>query len=153
MNLGKTNIYLTLLSNVAVLVGIIFLAVEIRQNNELMASEARFNILSGTLANYSIMVENFEFSEIYAKGSPEIEESLIARYGDLGLTQTETLQLTAYASMVFRRLEYEFREFPIEQLPAEYWGRIVQNSFYQRWWGINKGEFDPEFVNFIDNIQ
>lgn len=41
MNTSKLNEWLTLLTNVAVVAGIVFLAVEIQQNNELLQSQAR----------------------------------------------------------------------------------------------------------------
>ncbi len=43
IDLGQT---ITILANVGVIAGIVFLAVELRQNNTLMAAQARFNQLS-----------------------------------------------------------------------------------------------------------
>ena len=48
MNVGAANRWITLVANVGVLAGIVFLAFEIRQNNELLsvqASYAQFNIV------------------------------------------------------------------------------------------------------------
>lgn len=45
MNVDQINRWLMLAANIGVIAGIVFLAVEIQQNNELMASQARFNRL------------------------------------------------------------------------------------------------------------
>ncbi len=49
MNTSKINDRLTLLTNIAVVAGIVFLAVEIRQNNEFLQSEARYHLLTNII--------------------------------------------------------------------------------------------------------
>ena len=44
LDLGQT---ITILANIGVIAGIVFLGLEIRQNNELMAAEARYKVLTG----------------------------------------------------------------------------------------------------------
>jgi len=49
VNTSKINDRLTLLTNIAVVAGIVFLAVEIRQNNEFLQSEARYHLLTNII--------------------------------------------------------------------------------------------------------
>ena len=60
----KVNEWLTLIANIAVVCGIVFLAVEIRQNNELRRSESRQALVANDLLSLTQGVEN---ADIYVK--------------------------------------------------------------------------------------
>ena len=55
VDLGQT---ISILANLGVIAGIVFLAVELRQNNSLMAAQARFNQLSAQAETHIILAEN-----------------------------------------------------------------------------------------------
>ena len=51
MNSSKINDWLALIANVAVVGGIVFLAIEISQNNELLRSESRQSLVANDVAS------------------------------------------------------------------------------------------------------
>jgi hypothetical protein len=63
MNSPKINDWLTLLANVAVVGGIVFLAVEISQNNELLRSESRQALVTNDVAS---LAANFQNADVFA---------------------------------------------------------------------------------------
>ena len=65
-DLGK---FVQTLANVGVIAGIVFLAFELRQNNELMEAEARFNRLTVSREAYNILSTNGELAEIIVKAN------------------------------------------------------------------------------------
>jgi hypothetical protein len=58
VNTDALHRWLTLASNIAVLIGVVFVALEIRQNNDLMAAEARFNKVSVSRDAWQAIAEN-----------------------------------------------------------------------------------------------
>jgi hypothetical protein len=64
MNSSKVNEWRTLIANVAVVGGIIFLAIEIRQNNELLRSESRQALITNNVAS---LAANFQNADVLAK--------------------------------------------------------------------------------------
>ena len=85
MNLNKLNQWLTLSANFGVIAGIIFLAVEIQQNNELLEAQSRFNHKETRANQLGEFKTNPELSRIYVK----------AENGET-LTPIEQVQLDAH---------------------------------------------------------
>ncbi len=64
IDLGQT---ITILANVGVVAGIVFLAVELRQNNEFMAADARFNLLSAVSARAVLFSDSMSFQGNFSR--------------------------------------------------------------------------------------
>lgn len=64
-SLDKTNKWLTLLANVGVIAGIVFLAQELQQANGFALAEQDRSRIEGTIALRSIIIEN---ADVWAKG-------------------------------------------------------------------------------------
>ena len=56
----------SILANIGVIAGIVFLGIELRQNNELMAAEARFNNMSLSTQAFAISSQP-DIAAIYVK--------------------------------------------------------------------------------------
>jgi hypothetical protein len=67
MNIDSVNKWLTLVANFGVIVGIIFLAVEVNQNNQLMEAEARSLRNSSTADSYLLVAKNSDIASILLK--------------------------------------------------------------------------------------
>lgn len=89
-----------LAANIGVIAGILFLAIEIQQNNELLEAQARINQLNtrNTTANY--IVENPAMTEVMHK--LEVGEDLTPR--------EETL-LVWFLRDLFNRWEWQYQEY------------------------------------------
>ena len=98
IDLGQT---ITILANVGVIAGIVFLGVELRQNNEFMAADARFNLLSASTESYTIQAVD-----------PDIAAILVRDRNRELLTEVEDLRIQAYWTRLFRILEWLYFELP-----------------------------------------
>ena len=126
------------LANVGVIAGIIFLAIELHQNNELMAAEARFNRLAIQTASITLSVEH-----------PDLAELIVRSRNDGDLTPAETYRLESYWMRLFSNMQWNYLE-AYEDMPLETWRRLFRGEFGQAHWENRKTDFNPEFVQFVD---
>jgi hypothetical protein len=87
-------------ANLGVVAGIIFLALEIRQNSDLLSSQTRFNNLQNQMSLATMLVEDGELTELVAR---VMDGETISR--------AESLRLRQMVIMVLNTWEYEYREF------------------------------------------
>ena len=106
INLGQT---ITIFANIGVIGGILLLAYELRQNNEFMGAQERFNRLTISTGSFISVAENPDFAEAFLKSNSDPDS----------LTAIEEMQLSAQFWRVLRNQEWTFFELPREQLPIE----------------------------------
>ena len=146
MDTEKLNSLLTLLANLGVLVGIFFLAIELRQNNELMEAEARFNRVSASKEAFNIQSTNGELAEIVVKvnnGQP--------------LTEVELYRFESSHMRFLINMEWIFREMPEDSTERKYAKRrlavALSNDLRRKIYLQRIEDFDLDFVSWIeDNI-
>ena len=136
IDLGQT---ITILANVGVIAGIVFLAVELRQNNTLMAAQARFNQLSAQVESHIILAEN-----------PDLAWALVRANNNEELTPEEEASLQYYVRSVFTKMQWTYGEIPENARPLERWRKISAEPYRRRFWTANKGEFNQDFVAWMD---
>jgi len=152
IELGQT---MTILANVGVIVGIIFLAVELSQNNELLASQARLAQNERLTDTFNDMIQSPEFAETMAKASSGDE-----------LSPREAVQLRAFHSRQFRSWQWQFFERELgslQSIPIDSWRNVVRGRTSFRassgteldadWaasWEANKPVLESQFVEFMD---
>ena len=139
MDTGKLNRWISLGANIGVLLGIVFLAIELRQNNELLAAEARFNRLSVILESATVIVENGDLAEIFWK--VEAGQSL---------TPVEQVRIDYFLRRVFSVMQWTYFELSESNYPMERWRAIVGQPIQRAYWLEHKSEFTYEFAEFID---
>ena len=142
----KVNDWLTLIANVAVVGGIVFLAVEISQNNELLRSESRQALVANDLLSLTQGVEN---ADVYVK--------LVS---DKELSAEEQLRLSFIFALDMRNREFEYFQYVNGLLDEETWLAyrhvILINHSVGRgrvWWNeIGRGIVDPEFAKLVEEL-
>lgn len=138
-----------IIANVGVLVGILLLALELRQNNKLIAAGSRASFVVQTTDIWRIVLEQ-----------PDIAASLLKdRDGDV-LTREEELRLNALWIRALYNAQYAFQEAPSEIAGlARGWRRAFAHygSLQRAWSGAGKGSviagkdmFHTNFIRFID---
>ncbi len=142
LDLGQT---LGILANVGVIAGIVFLGVELRQNNELLVAQASF-------ARFSIERERRE----RVMESPEYADLVIKARSDAPLSESERLRMTVASSDILDAWIWQFRELQAGRLPDGYidlraWRNLWDNTpglreLYQ----ADRAELGPEFIRFVD---
>lgn len=134
-----------ILANVGVIAGIVFLAVELQQNNELMDAERRFNRLMIATGSVTLLATNPDLATAVAK-----LDDLAVSIDDVDLTPGEYTQVRAYYSRVIRNQEWSYRELPKSELPAQEWKSLAGRRSWQVHWVVEKSARDEGFVNWME---
>ncbi len=142
MDSDRLNKWLTLGANLGVLVGIIFLAVELRQNNENLATEVRATHFFGITDTWRMVAEN-----------PELAAAISKDFEKEELTSAEQSQLQAYWVRVFLALQWGFLEMPKEEFGRglDFQRRAYLGaSTHPPAWVFAEPLLDPMFVVFMN---
>ena len=132
----------TILANLGVIAGIIFLAIEIRQNNELMADEAQRVRSESIRECFVMMADNGELAAIQLKDL-EGEE----------LSNLEEFRLSQYLMRGVIGYQTSFHQLPREELEpmANYFrGQFETSSSFRRGWRQYRDALDPAFVQYME---
>jgi hypothetical protein len=113
---------ITILANVGVIAGIVFLAIELRQNNEYMAANAKYDMFQNQVA----------FLDQIAS-SPELSELVVRAMDSEELSRADHLRLQMLAIKSLRNWQWEFEEYQagrleLGQLPVGQWRAIFNRQ-------------------------
>ena len=146
MDRSQINDWLALIANLAVVGGIVFLAIEIRQNNELLRSESRQTLVANDVTSLSANIGN---ADVFAK---------MASGQDL--TMEEQLRLSFMFMLDLRNREFEYFQYINGLLDEETWLAyryviVVNHStkLGRAWWDqVGRGIVDPGFARMVDEL-
>ena len=148
IDLGRT---LNTLANVGVIAGIIFLAVELNQNNELLELEAE-------ATRTQIFLDGWE----RIASDPALVALMLKDRKNEVLTDAEEMQLNAYWMGYFLRGKWTYENISSEQdQRAASLRRVYQayGAMRRAWEGggggsvaAGKDNFPPEFVAYVEKI-
>ena len=139
---------ITVLANIGVIAGIVFLVIELQQNNELMEAEARFNRMTAVTESYTIEALQ-----------PEITTILLKESNGDSLTELEDFRIQAFWMRVLKVLEWGFIEQPnrLAWTNGQRRNYAAYGSYRRAWEGGSGGPlasgkdvFDPRFVELMD---
>lgn len=146
MTMADLATWSQLLSSLAVLITLVYLAIEVKQNTEALHSQTRQSLLAGGQA------ELFMWT-----GHPEL---FINCLKPDALVTEEYVQLHAYLCAVMRAREYAWLQYQKGIIDKDQWQTeqmvIIVTMTPKRnklWWDkIGRNLFNPQFVKFIDKI-
>lgn len=141
------------LANIGVIAGIVFLVFELQQNNELLESEIRSTRHIVRRDDYLLPLEH-----------PQLGEALIKHRHGEPLSEYEGIILNRAMMTNLFNLQYVFTEYrqgrieesaiPIESWRGSFNGDTLSQPGYwpdtQEFWDANKFEFDPSFVQWME---
>ena len=149
IDLGQT---ITILANVGVIAGIIFLGVELQQNNELLKAEAGYNLLQNRLAIRTKIIDQSDLTGLLVKIS-----------SGQTLTAAEERESEAYLELNFLQWQWEFQEYLAgriddSNMPTAGWRRLfrgegsgnIPRSMWLAHWGEFKVILAPDFVQWME---
>jgi hypothetical protein len=140
MEIDKLNRWLTLAANIGVIAGILFLAVELQQNNELMAAQDRYNRYEVATRTFDFLISDESINNIYFRAMASDQ-----------LTASEMKRFRSLAALTIFGFEWSYKEIPVEELPVERWLRNFESENFIDVWNFWKSSMDPEFVAFIES--
>jgi hypothetical protein len=146
INLGQSA---SILTNIGVIAGIIFLAIEISQNTEMMQSQTRDALTSKQMDFYMAIGMNEHANELIS-GAREGTSA----YGD----DSSKLQAYAFIMMAnFRMWEnewYQYQKGLYEEdeflARSSLWFEVMTQSPVREQWEQRRNSFAPDFREYID---
>ena len=154
MDKDNLNKWLTLTANLAVVAGIVFLAFELKQNNELLEAEIRASRRDVRAADFLLPLEH-----------PQYANALIKKHGGEPLSEYESLILDRAIATTLYNYQYVFTEYslgriaentlPLSQWRTDFDGDVSSSLGYwpdlREYWEARKNlDYDPEFVRWMD---
>lgn len=137
---------LTIGANFGVVVGIIFLAVELQQNNQLLETQVRRDFYEGRIMSASDFIRDASLAEIVLKSAAGEE-----------LTEVENFRMGQVVKRVLLAWEWEFDQYQrglLDALPVVGWRATIRNSELgpSTWEIMATTSFahTPEFVQFME---
>jgi hypothetical protein len=147
MDVDKVNRWLTLLANVGVIAGIVFLALEVHQNNELLEADARYNRMRVSWDGWQSLAENGDLANL-----------MVAAQSGETLTDVERVRVDAVTTRILVAFEWTYRELPADSPERVYILQGLREMVAEggldpdrRVWGVRKSRFDPEFVQWVED--
>ena len=145
LELGQT---ISILANIGVIAGIVFLGYELRQNNRLLQSEA------------SIAYVEMRTTGLWDWGvNRETLRSLLKAWDGEELSRIESLSLDFQYWSIFVNWEWEYEQYRegilqvLDQPPELRWRPVV--NYYplmRESWGKHKNSLSPEFVQYMEEF-
>lgn len=150
MNLDGINKWLSLGANVGVLVGIIFLAMEIRQNSEVTIAAASEGVTSQSLEFFALGIDSQVMAQAIYKQSVGEE-----------LTGLEENQLWWRQYYNFRLFENAYSQYRRGFFDGEEWARYVEiidwrltvDPYARKMWADTSGRWTAAFEEEVNAIQ
>ena len=149
MDADRTNKWLTLTANVGVIVGLIFLALEIRQNTEVARSAVDLEITALGTDFHMRVAENPALARAYYIGLSDPDS----------LTEDERMQLHYLIPSVFLLMEGAHKQYIRGFLPEEGWkpyegliSYLLGNPLVREWWTNGSTVFSQDFEAAVEGV-
>lgn len=133
----------------AVVLSLIYLAVQIRQNTQAQRSENYSRALERLAAMQSSMAIDAEFALMFSKGAADIEQ----------LTPRDRIRFTWSCYEAFGAFEFMFHAAKTNALPEEVWERWSAAVAWwltfpgvQTWWASKPASFTESFTSFVESL-
>ena len=136
---------ITILANIGVIAGILFLAVELQQNNKLLEAQARSERENVRRTAYTRYIEN-----------PQLVDAFVKANSGQSLTDQEEFVLSRANGMTIADWQFIYREYSEEllderALPIKAWRRVFRTSpGLAELWEEEESEWDEEFVQWMN---
>ena len=130
----------------AVVITLAYLAIQIRQNNDLLRSESRQALVTNDITSLSVNMKN---SDVFTKFANEKE-----------LSEQEQMQLSFIFALDLRNREFEYFQYKHGLLDEETWlayRHVIlinhASGLGKKWWNsVGRGIVDPGFAKLVDEL-
>jgi hypothetical protein len=135
----------TILANLGVIAGILFLATEIQQNNRLLRAQSSYNMLQNRMDVRSQVWQDPEIAELFRK--ERVGEEL-SDLDEVRIMARSEEGLLMYEWEYHQYLEGNLSQLPIDRYRANMSSRSAMRRAYQQL--KNTGGLSPEFVEWME---
>jgi hypothetical protein len=146
MDLTTLALWTQVVSSLAVLGTVIYLAIEIRQNTIALKSQTHSTLFEGAQTEILVLLEN-----------PDIVRAMTT---DDALSEEDYIKLSAFLTAFLRAREFtwlQFQQGVVGEDSLDTEKTIIKNTINVErnllWWrNVGKGAFGPGFVVFVDSL-
>jgi hypothetical protein len=147
--MSKLNDRLTLFANLSVVAGVVFLAVEMRQNTEAIRAQTRDSITEKQMEFSGWIATNRDLADVLVRGNEGYDElqdadRIMFDFAIHGIMREWENSLYQFNRGLFSPAEFEARR--------ERWRLNMQMPGYQALWQVTRATFAPEFRAEIDAL-
>ena len=136
----------SVIANLGIIVGIVFLVLELRQNNEVLELQMQSENRARVTAIAELVVDNPEYADLMAKDVSELTESEGNRLTFLGIRMILNFNelYTDYVSGRITEEEAKRRVTSIWERQADYGVKLA--------WPVTKSRYEPDFIEWLESI-
>lgn len=146
MKLEKLSATAELVSSIAIVVTLVYLTVEVRQNTEALNAQSRQSVLTSAQTELFVSLEHPELVMALAKPEP--------------LTTEENIEVDAFLTAALRAREFSWLQFRSRLIDEAQWNtelaviRSIMSSPHARlWWNrLGRTYVSAEFSEFLDGV-
>ncbi len=136
---------ITILANIGVIAGILFLGYELRQNNVYLQEQARYNLFRNRLDANTFTLENPEIARLWYRQNGDSPLSDLDRERRADLLHTHLLRWQHdFSSMRLGIIDEE--DFPLLGIRATW----DEQGDFQEAWDRRKRGYSPDFVEWVE---
>ena len=136
-----------IISSVAILVTLLYLAIQTQQNTDAINSQSRQSLAESAVVEQTVWLQYPQLSSLIVDNSIE-------------MTFEQKVQLDSLMLMSLTRREFAFRQYQAGVLDEGVWqqeteviGLLLGTERTRSWWStIGKNGFEEEFAKFCDSI-
>ena len=147
MNLTKWASIAEIISSIAILITLVYLAIQTKQNTDAVTSQSRHSLFQSAQFEQTIWMQYPELSALIVDNS-------------LPMTFHQKVQLDALMIMSFTRRQFAFRQFQAGQLDKSVWNTEVQvislllgTERTRSWWDtMGKTAYEKDFIVTVNSI-
>lgn len=150
MKISKFSDWMTIATNIAVVAGIIALAIEVSQNTKQLRAQASYNLLQNRVEIRSGVTHD-----------PELAEFWLRMKSEQPLSEVDALRALAHAETVLLKWHWEYSQYvdgslSLDELPVQAyraaWRGVGWANFkgFPGAWPSLKGQFRPDFVAWME---
>ncbi len=149
MNISELANYAEIISGVAVIASLVYVAIQIRQNTA-MVRTSNYADLSFKLSGFSSLVaDNAELADIYIRGKADFDD----------LSEVEKTRF----NLMLSRLLQPYQDMYHLNLRGYMDGQLMQTNLYslsrflaepglQQWWETNRFWWEEDFRHLVDGL-
>jgi len=146
MKLERLSATAELVSSVAIVVTLVYLTMEVRQNTEAQHAQSRQSILSSSQAELFVLMDH-----------PDVLRGL---FGEDSLTDEQSIRIDAWLSGVLRAREFSWLQYRRGIMDESQWSTelavtlsVMSPGRSRLWWDrAGRTYVGPEFAQFLDDL-
>ena len=147
--MDRLNQWLTLVANIGVVAGVLFVGFEIKQNTEQVQAQVAQGIMAALREQGNALAQSTDVSEVYYRGLSGLNN----------LSDTERFQVNAINAGYFRVFEEAFLHHKVGRLEDEYWNalsgqlkKVLAIPGTRENWEQVGDNYNQDFIDFANSL-